>query len=141
MCTTRFAGSEFGLAPSNPQTPKRAPNNTLSLLQSVFTDVKNCIDNVALPTIANDLNPIPTDSVPGLIGSLQSGADSASQSFMLAAGTYSVGKGLTAPLRSSIVRAGVADAEALGEASGVLAMGTVVYALGDAIIAEYQQCQ
>lgn len=112
-----------------------APNNGPSLLASVFKDVKNCIANVALPTIANDLNPL------GLgIGTAADAASSMSQASLAGAASWSVSRGLTVPLRSSIVRAGVAGAETLGKVSGILTMGSVVYALGDAVVAEYKQC-
>jgi RHS repeat-associated protein len=112
-----------------------APNKGTSLLASVFKDVKNCIANVALPTIANDLNPL------GLgIGTAADAASSMSQASLAGAASWSVSRGLTVPLRSSIVRAGVAGAETLGKVSGILTMGSVVYALGDAVVAEYKQC-
>ena len=75
----------------------------------MFKDVKNCIANVALPTIANDLNPFS----PG-IGSAADITSSMSQASLAGAATWSVQQGLTVPLRSSIVRAGVAGAETLG---------------------------
>ena len=113
-----------------------APNNGPSLLSSIFKDVKNCIANVALPTIKNDLNPFGIG-----IGSAADLASSASQANLAAAAVHSVQKGLTVPLRSSIVRAGVASAETLGEVSGILTAASVVYALDDAVVAEYKQCQ
>lgn len=54
--------------------------------------------------------------------------------------TRGVQRGLTVPLRSSIVRAGVTNAEVLGELSGILSALSVDIALGDAIHAEHQGC-
>ena len=115
-----------------------APNNgsSYSFVKSWWKDVKNCVGNVALPTIANNLNPLS-------IG-IGTGADIASQmseASLAGAASWSVSRGLTVPLRSSIVRADVASAETLGEVSGGLTMASVAYALGDAVVAECNQCQ
>ena len=115
-----------------------APNNgqSYSFVKQWWKDVKNCVGNVALPTIANDLNPLSIG-----IGTGADIASQMSQASLAGAASWSVSRGLTVPLRSSIVRAGVASAETLGEVSGVLTMASVVYALGDAVVAEYNQCQ
>jgi hypothetical protein len=115
-----------------------APNNgqSYSFVKQWWKDVKNCVGNVALPTIANDLNPLSIG-----IGTGADIASQMSQASLAGAASRSVSRGLTVPLRSSIVRAGVASAETLGEVSGVLTMASVVYALGDAVVAEYNQCQ
>jgi hypothetical protein len=124
--------------PLDPLNPVVAPNNgqSYSFVKQWWKDVKNCVGNVALPTIANDLNPLSIG-----IGTGADIASQMSQASLAGAASWSVSRGLTVPLRSSIVRAGVASAETLGEVSGVLTMASVVYALGDAVVAEYNQCQ
>ena len=121
-----------------PIVTNSAPNNgqSYSFVKQWWKDVKNCVGNVALPTIANDLNPLSIG-----IGTGADIASQMSQASLAGAASWSVNQGLTVPLRSSIVRAGVASAETLGEVSGVLTMASVVYALGDAVVAEYNQCQ
>jgi hypothetical protein len=119
-----------------------APNNgqSYSFVKQWWKDVKNCVGNYGLPTLLNDLNPIPSDSVSGVIGAFQSAADSGTQSALLAAGAYSVGRGLTVPLRSSAVRSAMAGAETLGKLSGALTAIGFGYAIIDAGYAEYKGC-
>jgi hypothetical protein len=138
LCNSRTAiGLQFGRS-GNVSGTVVAPNNgqSYSFVKQWWKDVKNCVGNVALPTIANDLNPLSIG-----IGTGADIASQMSQASLAGAASWSVSRGLTVPLRSSIVRAGVASAETLGEVSGVLTMASVVYALGDAVVAEYNQCQ
>ena len=108
----------------------------MAYIQGVSDDVRNCINNVALPTIANDLNPFS----PSVLGILQQGTSDLSQSSLQAAAYYSVTSGLTVPLRSSIVRAGMTNAEALGKLSFAISLLQVDAALLDAVIQEYKHC-
>lgn len=114
-----------------------APNNgqSYSFVKQWWKDVKSCFTNYALPTLESDLNPF----TPGVM-SPSGMASQLSQASLAAAASWSVSRGLTVPLRSGIVRAGVANAEALGKLSGVLGMIGIDYALADAAYAEYKGC-
>ena len=74
------------------------------------------------------------------VGTAADAASQMSQASLMAAGAWSVERALTVPLRSGVVRAGVSNAEALGKASGVVALIGFYYALGDAIYAEQTGC-
>jgi hypothetical protein len=100
-----------------------------------WKDVKHCVGDVGQPTFLNDMNPFSLG-----IGTAADATSRMGQASLQAAATWSVERGLTVPLRSSIVRAGVAGAETLGKVSGVLTMGSIVYGLGDAVVAEYKGC-
>jgi len=63
-----------------------------------------------------------------------------SQAALAGAAAHSVERGLTVPLRSGIVRAGVGSAETLGKLSGVATMANVVYGLGAGVVAEWNGC-
>jgi len=63
-----------------------------------------------------------------------------SQASLAGAASWSVSQGLTVPLRSSIVRAGVGSAETFGKLSGVATMANVVYGLGAGVVAEWNGC-
>ena len=93
------------------------------------------VTNVGLPVLANDLNPFSIG-----VGNAADAASQMSQASAEGAAAWSVQQGLTSPLRSSIVRAGLANAEALGKASGLLTLIGLDYALGDAIAAEHAGC-
>jgi hypothetical protein len=95
----------------------------------------DCVANVGLPVLKDDLDPFSLG-----IGTAADATSEMSQASLQAAAAWSVQRGLTVPLRSSIVRAGVGTAEALGEASAVLSMISVIYAAGDAIYAEHKGC-
>lgn len=123
---TRFTTCAFGIAPSN---------TTMSFIKGVVADVKNCLVNVALPTMANDLNPFS----PG-IGTVADVTSQMSQASLAGAASWSVERGLTVPLRSSIVRAGISNAEAFGKVSGIFSLLAFDYALADAAYAEYKGC-
>lgn len=113
-----------------------APNNAVvSFAKQWWKDVKSCVGGVGIPAIENALNPFSLG-----VGTAADVTSQMSQSSLAAAASYSVSKGLTVPLRSSIVRAGVGGAETLGKASGVLTMGSVVYALGAGVVAEWNGC-
>lgn len=88
-----------------------------------------------------DLNPIPGPDASGTIGVIQGAIDSQVQSFYQAAGAWSVARGLTVPLRSSVVRSGLTAAETLGKVSDGLLVLNVGIAAVDAIIAEARGCQ
>lgn len=128
MCTTRFAGSEFGLAPSNGQS--------YSFFKQWLKDVKSCFVDTGLGTIANQMDPFS----PSASNAVQGAVDSASQSALAGAAAYSVGRGLTVPLRSGVVRAGVGASEALGEASGWITIANLYVGIAKAYQAEWQQC-
>lgn len=125
-----------------------APNNTFwhnFSFKDLFKDVKNCIANVGLPAIANALNP-------GSIGlsTVADAASSMSQSATLAAGVYSVGRGLIQPLSSSAVRSAftgpklpggsLVGAETLGKISAVATVGNFDIGLGAGVMAEWNGC-
>ena len=96
----------------------------------------NCYRNVAFPAIADDLNPFK----PG-IGTGADAAAALSRSSLEAAGAWSLERGLTVPLRSSVVRAGLSNSERFGKASGELSLLGADIALGHAVYAEYKGCQ
>lgn len=114
-----------------------APNNgsSYSFAKQWWSDLKSCVGNYGWPTFENDMNPFS----PG-IGSLSDAASSMSQASLGAAATWSVERGLTVPLRSSIVRSGVSAAEGFGKASRLLSLFGVDVALADAAYAEYKGC-
>jgi hypothetical protein len=86
-------------------------------------------------TVAKAINPFSIG-----IGTSADVTSSMAQANIDAAAGWSVQQGLTVPLRSSIVRGAMSGAETLGEASGVLAMTSVVYALGAGVLAEWNGC-
>jgi hypothetical protein len=88
-----------------------------------------------LPAIENALNPFSLG-----IGTAADAASSMSQASLAGAASWSVSQGLTVPLRSSIVRAGVGSAETFGKLSGVATMANVVYGLGAGVVAEWNGC-
>lgn len=106
-----------------------------SFAKQWWSDVKSCVSNYGLPTLESDLNPF----TPGVMTPATT-ASEMSQASLAAAATWSVERGLTVPLRSSIVRAGLSNAEALGKLSGVLSMAGIDVALADAVYAEYKGC-
>jgi RHS repeat-associated protein len=124
-------------APTKPAPSKSQP---YSAVKQYLSDVKNCFVNYAVPTLMDDLDPIPSDSTSGVISLTQSAADQLAQSALLAVGAHSISRGLTVPLRSSIVRAGLANAEAFGKLSSILAVVGLDYAVGDAVYAEFKGC-
>jgi hypothetical protein len=112
-----------------------APNKVTSAIKSWWKDVSSCFTNYALPTLESDLNPL----TPGVMSPADM-ASQLSQASLAGAASWSVSNGLTVPLRSSIVRAGVSNAEALGKASVVLSLAGIDVALADAVYAEYKGC-
>ncbi len=106
-----------------------------SFLGDWLHEMKTCVWDIGLSTAANNMNPFS----PG-IGTAADITSSMSQASLGAAAAWSVEQGLTVPLRSSIVRAGLTSAETFGKASGLLTVGSVVYALGDGVVAEYNGC-
>ena len=112
-----------------------AANKVASAIKSWWGDVSSCFMNYARPTLESDLNPL----TPGVMTPSDM-ASQMSQASLQAAAYWSVSQGLTVPLRSSIVRAGLSNAEALGKLSGVLAVAGIDVALADAVYAEYKGC-
>jgi RHS repeat-associated protein len=113
-----------------------APNNAVvSFAKHWWKDVKSCVGGVGIPAIENALNPFSLG-----VGTAANVASDMSQASLAGAASWSVSQGLTVPLRSSIVRAGAGSAETLGKASGVLTLGSVVYALGAGVVAEWNGC-
>jgi hypothetical protein len=88
-----------------------------------------------LPAIADALNPFSLG-----ISTAADATSSMSQAALAGAAAHSVERGLTVPLRSGIVRAGVGSAETLGKLSGVATMANVVYGLGAGVVAEWNGC-
>ncbi|MHB1938324.1 MAG: RHS repeat-associated core domain-containing protein [Acidobacteriaceae bacterium] len=124
--STGFSGGGgVGNAPNNP-TPAK----------SWWQKNWDCVANVGLPVLKNDLNPL------GLgIGTAANATSQMSQANLDAAAAWSLERSLTSPLKSSVVRAFAANAEALGRLSYTLTLLNVDYALYDAISAEHQGCR
>ncbi len=122
--------------------PVDAPSSeTMYYLKQWWKDVKNCVGNVGIPTLLADLNPIPGPDANGAVGVIQGYIDSQTQAAYQAAAAWSVSRGLTVPLRSSIVRAGLTRAEGFAKVSdGLLALNFGIAAV-DLIIAEARGCQ
>ena len=95
-----------------------------------------CFNNVGLPVLGNDLNPFSLG-----VGTAADAASRMSQASLEGAAAWSVQRSLTSPLKSSVVRAGVANAEALGRTSSLLTLVGIDVALWDAISAEHAGCQ
>ena len=119
-------------------TPNNVSSN--SVFSGLLRDVKNCIANVALPTIVDDLNPFSTEGLSGALGMGATGSSSLSQSMLDQTALYIAAKGLTVPLRSSTVQGGLSLATKFGKLSGILSMVGIDYALADAVYAEYKGC-
>jgi hypothetical protein len=115
-----------------------APSNgqSYSFFKQWLKDVKSCFVDTGLGTIANQMDPFS----PSASNAVQGAVDSASQSALAGAAAYSVGRGLTVPLRSGVVRAGVGASEALGEASGWITIANLYVGIAKAYQAEWQQC-
>jgi len=118
--------------------PVVAPNNaqSYSYFKQWLKDVKSCFVDTGLGTIANQMDPFS----PSASNAVQGAVDSASQAALAGAAVHSVERGLTVPLRSSIVRAGAGASEALGEASGWITIANLYYGIGKAYVAEWKQC-
>jgi RHS repeat-associated protein len=102
-------------------------------------DVKHCGIDIGLKTTGDDMNPF-TLSAFGVVGTSADVASSWSQASLAAVGQYSAQRGLTVPLRSSIVRAGMEGAEAFGKVAGDLSTAYIFAAFADGIRAELDQC-
>ena len=107
----------------------------LSKLKTLWDKNKDCVANVGWPVLSDKLNPFSLG-----IGTAATVASDASQASLQAAATWSVSRGLTVPLRSGVVRAGVVASETLGRISGFLTAGSLIYAEVPAIIAEHKGC-
>jgi RHS repeat-associated protein len=121
-----------------PIVTNSAPSNgqSYSFFKQWLKDVKSCFVDTGLGTIANQMDPFS----PSASNAVQGAVDSASQSALAGAAAYSVGRGLTVPLRSGVVRAGVGASEALGEASGWITIANLYVGIAKAYQAEWQQC-
>lgn len=82
------------------------------------------------------MNPL----APSALGAAQTAVDAQSQAFSDAAATQVAERGLTVPLRSSVVRSALGASEVLGKVSIGITIVNLVLAGGDAINAEWQQC-
>jgi hypothetical protein len=133
--TWTLGGIVTGIAApiSGPQGPIAiGPSNPRKTLWQKNWD---CVANVGWPVLKDDLSPFSLG-----VGTAADAASQASQASLQAAATWSVSRGLTVPLRSGIVRAGVGASEVLGRLSFALTMGNVIYAEWDAINAEHKGC-
>jgi len=110
------------------------PSKPMTDLDYLLQDYKKCL-GVAGATIANDLNPYSIG-----VGTTADITGAMSQANFDAAAGWSMQQGLTVPLRSSIVRGALSQAETLGKASGVLALIALDYALVDGLVAEAKAC-
>jgi hypothetical protein len=115
----------------------------------VAKDVKNCVADVGLPTLGEDLSPIPSfendASNPGgmisdSLGAASAAVDSASQATNWATMGWMASRGLTVPLRSGVVRAGFANLEKLGEYADGLLVVNILVAGVHADIREIKEC-
>ena len=115
-----------------------APNNGshYSFFNQWLKDEKSCFGDTGLGTLLSDMNPFS----PSLAGAAQSAVNAQSQAFADAAAMQAVERGLTVPLRSPVVRAGLAGSEVLGKVSIGITIVNLVVAGGDAINAEWKQC-
>jgi len=143
-----YPGEESGANVNFMMTMQTGPNNgnncsvldpnsncTLSKLKTLWDKNWDCVANVGWPVLSADLNPFSFG-----IGTAADAADQMSQTNMQFAAAWSMQRGLTVPLRSSIVRASVGASELLGRASYILTGISVIYAEGHAIIAEHEGC-
>jgi RHS repeat-associated protein len=112
---------------------KPAPNSSPKTFWQKNWD---CVSNVGYPVLSDDLNPFRLG-----IGTAADATSKMSQASLEAAASWSVKRGLTVPLRSSIVRAGLGTSEALGRASLILSVVSVDVALIHAIHAEHVGCK
>lgn len=117
---------------------RSAPNNGshYSYFNQWLKDMKSCFVDTGLGTLAKDMNPFS----PSVLGATQNAVDAQSQAFADAAAMQVAERGLTVPLRSPVVRAGLAGSEVLGKVSLGITIVNLVLAGGDAINAEWQQC-
>lgn len=107
-----------------------------SKLKTLWHKNWDCVANVGWPVLSEDLNPFS----PG-IGTAADAADQMSQTNMQFATIWSVSRGLTVPLRSSVVRTAVGTSELLGEASGILTGISINVAVWHAVYAEHKGCK
>jgi hypothetical protein len=95
--------------------------------------------------VGNDLNPFdPGDSkftnLMAAFGTAQQGAAALSDASESAVAMHIAERGLTVPLRSSIVRAGLDTADLLGDVSVGLSAVNFFVAGVDGAVAEWNQC-
>lgn len=133
--------SSIGNVPYTPLIGGAPSSEAMYYLGQWWKDVKSCVGNVGIPTLVADLNPIPSASASGAIGVIQGYIDSEVQAAYAAVGSWSVTRGLTVPLRSSVVRAGLSRAEGIAKVSDGLLVLNLGVAAADAIIAEARECQ
>jgi RHS repeat-associated protein len=137
-----FTGS-LKATPDNMNVPQRNPANNGNqpswwgtFAKSFFQlsggpgNVPTCAET-ALGTIFNDLNPF--SSGPSVSDAATAGATVASAVRWNQAMNYAASQGLTTLLRSSVYRGLVGSSEALGSATGVLAVGTSAAAVHSTI--------
>ena len=111
--------------------PVVAPNNA----PTAWNRWKSCVAT-GFKTLGNDMNPL----APSALGAAQNAVDAQSQAFSDAAAMQAAERGLTVPLRSSVVRSALGASEVLGKVSIGITIVNLVLAGGDAINAEWQQC-
>jgi hypothetical protein len=125
ICTTTLAICTYGLAP-----------NSRFSFKSLFKDVKNCIANVGLPAIVDDLNPLTpsaTDAAGNILTALSQGQYNAAL-------TYAASAGLTYPNKSSIFRGLMGNSSKLATAAEAMPMLAIDIALVKGVIAEAKGC-
>jgi RHS repeat-associated protein len=102
-------------------------------------DMGSCLA-IGLGTAGNDLNPFsPGATTP--TGVVQDYASGMQQAGYAAVAAHIADRGLTVPLRSSIVRAGLDNAELAGKVSGAAALLGADIALAHGVWNEATQCQ
>ncbi len=96
--------------------------------------MQTCL-GIAGQTFADDMSPFTLGP-----GTAASATSQMSQANAEGAAWWSVQRGLTSPLSSSIVRAGMASAETLGKVSGIITLATVYASAWDAVLEEAKGC-
>ena len=143
--TSTYSFFDAGATGGSGTSGSGAPNN-YSYFNQYLKDLKSCFVDTGLGTIAKDMDPFS----PSALNAIQGAIDAQAQSSVLAAGAYSVGRGLIKPLSSSAVRSAftgpklvggwIAGAEVLGRISGWITIANLYYAIGDAYKNEWKKC-
>ena len=128
--------------PYQPQL-QLAPNNSFwhnFSFKDLFKDVKNCIANVGLPAIADDINPFGTGASDAAESSAPAALDAASKAYYNAALAYAGSQGLTTPLRSSVYRGIMGNSATASAAADAVPLAIVDKGLLAGVIAEVKGC-
>lgn len=121
-----------------------APNNgqSYSFFNQWLKDMKSCFVDIGLKTVADDLNPFPTDEL-GLPDAKDFGEKALtflSNQRMIAAWSYGASKGLPYAAKSSIFQGVIQQASLLKTAAEAAPMVSLDVALWHAVYNEATQC-